>query len=316
MALIRCPIHKIPYNEANPRGCPACAAEKKGKGESNIMRELARMSRTARPPGEPIQPPVEEAPPPPPLQDTEARTDAQIAAEVFEMPPASLLDRLRERRTLVVGALAIVALAVILFWWSRPNFIEQPDPPLVSGDVRPFPVDPDAPISMVFGLLGAQAPHPVPEDSRLARYSYGSDLQVDALNQIVYAITIAVPNRSWHGLQVGMPERNAAGTLALLGTPQDTTGRVTDEPIEIRGFTAYPSLDERPLRVLRAEVRPPNGCYDVLVDLKPRAEGLLLEDGRRYAVVGRDGAEPDWVVTGIRIVNRAIRGPYAAGVAC
>jgi hypothetical protein len=315
MALIRCPIHKIPYNEENPRGCPACAAEREGKGESNIMRELARASRTARQPGEPIQPTVDEAPPPP-LPEAEAPTEERIPADVFEMPPAGPLERLLERKALVVGALAIVALAVVLFWWSRPNFIEQPDPPLVGAEVRPFPVDPDAPISMVFGLLGSQAPHPVPEDSRLARYSYGSDLQVDALNQIVYAITIAVPNRSWRGLQVGMPERNAAGTLALLGTPQDTTGRVSDETIEVRGFTAYPSLDERPLRVLRAEVRPPNGCFDVLVDLKPRVEGVLLEDGRRYAVVGRDNAEPDWVVTRIRIVNRAIRGPYAAGVAC
>lgn len=274
------------------------------------------MSRTARRPAEAVPPPppvVEEELPPP---EAEAPTEEEVAARVFEEPPAGPLDVLRERRALVVGGLVIVALAAALFWWSRPNFVEQADPPLVSGDVRPFPVDPDAPINMVFGLLGAQAPHPVPQDARLARYSYGSDLQVDALNQIVYAITIAVPNRSWHGLQVGMPERNAAGNLALLGTPQDTTGRLQDRPIEVRGFTVYPSLDERPLRVLRAQVRPPNGCYDVLVDLKPRAVGVLLEDGRRYAVVGRDNTAPDWVVTRIRIVNRAIRGPYAAGVAC
>jgi hypothetical protein len=314
MALVRCPIHKIPYNEENPRGCPACAAEKEGAEGSSIMRELARMSRTARRPGEAVgpPPPVEEVPPPPAAE----APGEEEAAPIFEEAPAGVLDSLRERRALVVGAVVIVALAAALYWWTRPDFVEQPDPPVVSGDLRPLPIEADAPISMVFGLLGTQAPHPAPEDARLARYSYGDDIVVDALNQIVYAVTIAVPNRSWRGLQVGMPERNAAGTLALLGTPQDTTGRVRAEPGEVRGFTVYPSLDERPLRVLRAEVRPPNGCFDVLVDLKPRTLGLLLEDGQRYAVVGRGETDPDWVVTRIRIVNRAIRGPYAEGIAC
>jgi hypothetical protein len=314
MALIRCPIHKIPYNEENPRGCPACAAEKEGTEESSIMRELARMSRTARRAAEAVAPtpPVEEALPPP---ETEAPA-AEEAAPIFEEAPAGVLDILRERRALAVGAVVVVGLAAALFWWTRPNFVAQPDPPAVSGDVRPLPVEADAPISMVFGLLGVQSPHPAPEDASLARYSYGDDIVVDALNEIVYAVTIAVPNRSWHGLQVGMPERNAAGTLALLGTPQDTTGRVQAAPSVVRGFTVYPSLDERPLRVLRAEVRPPNGCFDVLVDLQPRTVGLLLEDGQRYAVAGRGDTAPDWVVTRIRIVNRAILGPYAEEIAC
>ena len=78
----------------------------------------------------------------------------------------------------------------------------------------------------------------------------------------------------------------------------------------------YPSLDERPVRTLRAEVRPPNGCLDVLVDLQPRAIGVLLDGDDRYAVVGRGEPTLDWVVTRIRVVSRAIRGPYAAGVAC
>ncbi len=313
MALVRCPIHKIPYNDENPRGCPACAAEREGRDETSVMRELARMSRTARRAGAPeTPPPVEEAPPPP---ISEAPPEEEPVVVVEELRPG-LLELLLERRALTIGAGTIIVLAAVLYWWTRPNFIQQPEPPVVSEDVLPFPVEADAPISMVFGLLGAQAPHPVPEDARLARYSYGTDIQIDALNQIVYAITIAVPNRSWRGLQVGMPERNAAGTLALLGTPQEIPGPRGEEPLEVRGFTVYPSLEERPLRVLQAEVRPPNGCYDVLVDLRPRAIGVLLEDGRRYAVVGRGDASPDWVVTRIRIINRAIRGPYAAGVAC
>ena len=46
MALVRCPKHQIPYNDENPRGCPACAAETEEGGQASIMKELARRSRT------------------------------------------------------------------------------------------------------------------------------------------------------------------------------------------------------------------------------------------------------------------------------
>ncbi|UCF41766.1 MAG: hypothetical protein JSW43_05425, partial [Gemmatimonadota bacterium] len=128
------------------------------------------MSRTPRRPAEPPLPPYGTNDTPPP--EIEEPTDEEVAALVFEEAPTTALDVLREHRWLVVGALAIAALAVVLVWLSRPNFLEQPDPPRVGGDVRPFPIDPDAPMNMVFGLLGAQAPHPVPADQRLARYSY------------------------------------------------------------------------------------------------------------------------------------------------
>ena len=50
MTLVRCPIHKIPYNDENPRGCPACAREREGGGQdSSVMKELARASQTKRP---------------------------------------------------------------------------------------------------------------------------------------------------------------------------------------------------------------------------------------------------------------------------
>src|SRR5690349_8080470 len=60
MPLVRCPIHNIPYNSDNPRGCPACAREREG-ATSTVAQELARVSRATRG----VAPPVEPAPPPP-----------------------------------------------------------------------------------------------------------------------------------------------------------------------------------------------------------------------------------------------------------
>jgi hypothetical protein len=113
-----------------------------------------------------------------------------------------------------------------------------------------------------------------------------------------------------------MNQQNAEGKLAVIGTP-----RLMGEPTEgrsqvIKDYLVYPSLEERPRRTLGVEVRPPNGCYDVLVDLQPRAEGILLHQGRRYAVIGGRGAPFTWVVTQVRIVSRTIRGPYSQGVVC
>ena len=36
MPLVRCPTHKIPYNDENPRGCPACAREKEGAAQVSV----------------------------------------------------------------------------------------------------------------------------------------------------------------------------------------------------------------------------------------------------------------------------------------
>jgi hypothetical protein len=52
MALVRCQIHDIPYNDENPRGCPACAREKQGEDlDAQAIQELARVSRGIRRPG-------------------------------------------------------------------------------------------------------------------------------------------------------------------------------------------------------------------------------------------------------------------------
>jgi hypothetical protein len=62
-------------------------------------------------------------------------------------------------------------------------------------------------------------------------------------------------------------------------------------------------------------VRPPNGCFDAFVELQPRAAGVLVRGGNRYAVIGRGNVALDWAATLVRIVDRSVVGPYVAGPA-
>lgn len=314
MALIRCPKHGIPYNDDNPRGCPACALEKEGGTQGDVMRELARASQVIRRPTGAATAPLPEAPP---------RKSERFAPPVTTPPRAPVaepgaLDKLREfarRRPIPVfaGPLILVLLAMALFR-SGPAFVQTPSPAPFTGTVLPLPIEPGVPITAVFGVLGVQAPRPNPESRSLERYSYGADLNIDALNGTVYGISVLVPNRSWHGLRVGMPQREAEGALALLGPPQ-ATPPVMPRADTLRGLVVYPSLEGRPLRSVKAEVRPPNGCYDVIVDVQPRAAGLLIDRERRYAVIGPPEAQLEWVATQIRVIHRAIAGP-AGPAAC
>ncbi len=259
---------------------------------------------------------VETLPPAPPPEIPEITPPGDLGVPEYR---PTLGDRFTGgRRIVAIGAVVAALLVAVLYFTTRPRIIDQPHP--VEADpasVLPLPLDPGAPITTAFALLGSQVPEPHPDDARLTRYAFGTDLQVDALNQIVYAITFSVPNRSWQGLRVGIPEQSARGGLALLGTPREVTQGSPADPEFVRGLAVFPSLDERPVRTLRAQVRPPNGCIDVLVDLQPRAIGVLLHDDQRWAVIG-DGADVslEWVVTRVRVVSRSIRGPYAAGVDC
>lgn len=318
MALVRCPKHKIPYNEENPRGCPACAREKDEAGRSSAIQELARVSQQARRPS--AAPQKATAPP-----GRVTRPSSRQPFPITQPPkhPAveqgrleKLLD-LGNRRRLVttsIAAIALVALIVILT--SRPRFMEGLYPVRVDeSDVRPLPLNPNAPIQVAFAALGAKPAGSNPDSPRVTRYSYGSDLTIDAINGIIYAVTLRVPNRSWRGIHVGMDQQTAEGNLALLGNPIEAELSSPD-PQLISGFVAYRSLDDRPRRTLLAEVRPPNGCFDVLVDVQPQAIGLLQNGDQRFAVVGREGGAVTWVVTRIRAVSRSISGPYAAGPGC
>jgi len=53
----------------------------------------------------------------------------------------------------------------------------------------------------------------------------------------------------------------------------------------------------------------------VVVDIQPRATGVLVDRDRRYAVIGPPEAQPEWVATRIRVINRAVAGP-AGRAAC
>lgn len=315
MALVRCPKHGIPYNDTNPRGCPACALEKEGGEQASVMRELARASQAIRrpstgPAASASGPPIEYQPPPRRSERFPAPVTAQPRAPI---PVPSQLDRLiewaRRRPIPAAGVPLIVVLLAAIVFRSGPQYLTEPSPVTLPGNALPLPIEPGTSLNTVFGVLGVQPPRPSPEARSLERYAYGTDLAVDALNGAVYLITLSVPNRSWHGLQVGIPERQAEGTLALLSTLQEATSPTSPRADTLSGWVVYPSLEGRPRRTLKAEVRPPNGCYDAVVDVQPRATGVLVVGDRRYAAVGPPQAQLERVVTRVQIVNRAVPGP-------
>lgn len=317
MALIRCPKHGIPYNDDNPRGCPACALEKEGSEQAQVMRELARASQAIRRPtgAGPV--------PAPPLPEPPPRRSERFTAPVTTQPRPPVvepgtLDRLwelaRQRPIPAIGIPLILILLAAMVFRSGPMFLQEPSPVPLTGEALPLPIEPSASVNTVFGVLGVQPPRPSPEGRSLERYSYGSDLNIDALNGAVYIISILVPNRTWHGLRVGIPEREVEGGLALLAPPQPAAPPVMPRADTLRGLVVYPSLEARPTRSLKAEVRPPNGCYDVVVTIQPRAAGTLVTGERRYAVIGPPETLFEWVATRVQVINRAIAGPAGAAV--
>jgi len=146
------------------------------------------------------------------------------------------------------------------------------------------------------------------------RYTFGSDLVVDAAGSSIYAITLRIPNRSWRGLRVGMNRQRAEGELALLGVPQEVTTPSSTGGQVVGGYQVFGSLETRPKLTLLAEVRAPNGCFDVLVDLQPQAIGTIDDGNASYVAVAEDGGSFIWVVTEIRVNSR--RGSYGSGPAC
>lgn len=322
MALVRCPKHKIPYNDENPRGCPACAREKDGASTASAIQELARASQQSKRPSAGTA-----VPKPTPARRTSRVTRSAFARPMpvttqpkAPVPEESWFDRLQnlaEKRSLfTVTAASIVVVAIVLLLTSGPRFMAGLYPiPIADADVRPLPLNPNAPVTAAFSVLGNKPPRPNPDSRRLERYSYGADLAVDAINGIIYGITLRIPNRGWRGLHPGMDQRTAEGTLALLGSPiEEGTSNPPSRVID--GYVTYPSLEGRPKRTVRAEVRPPNGCFDVIVDIQPQAIGILQDSENRYAVVAREGESYNWVVTQVRVVSRRLTGPYSAGPAC
>src|SRR6185295_5807540 len=141
MALVKCPKHKIPYNDANPRGCPACALEKEGGG---MMQELARASQVVRRPGSTPSASVD-------LDQPVSRQPRIPLPSVRRFAQLFLL--LRNRRNAMVAGAIIMLLLLLLVVSRRTRFTEAPSPVVYNGVVRPFPVSPNDPITMVFSAL-------------------------------------------------------------------------------------------------------------------------------------------------------------------
>lgn len=327
MAMVRCPKHKIPYNDSNPRGCPACARQKEGGRVSDaiVMQDLARASQMIKRPsgvsGQELARPSQTIKRPSgvsgplPALDTPVTQQPRVPRPRFTAAMKALLF-LRKKQFLAGGAAAISVLAIALLATSGPKFTIAFSPVNYPAIVRPLPISPNDAVAVMFSAIGPQTPQPNPQARELERYSYGTELVIEAVNGQIYAITFSVPNRSWRGLRVGMEQTNAEGTLALLGTPQVGEPTVTSADT-ISGFIVYRSLATRPRRLLKTEVRPPNNCFDVEVDLQPRQTGTLRVGKRSYSVIARVGGPPsEWVVTRIRAVSRALMGPYTQEPAC
>src|ERR1044071_1747461 len=196
MPMVRCPKHKIPYNDENPRGCPACAREREGGRASDVMvmQELARASQMVKRPSASLMPPDPDAPvTQPPRIPIPRFTWMMKAIRVF-----------RQKRFMAVSGSVTLLLVIILFLTSGPRFTPALNPANFIGVVRPLPVSPNEPVAVLFSAIGPQSPKPNPQAAELERYSYGTDFVIEAENGSVYAITIAIPNRSWQGLRVGM----------------------------------------------------------------------------------------------------------------
>lgn len=294
MALVRCEKHNIPYNDSNPRGCPACAREEGGDNQATIMAELARASRRVDAISEPL-PPLETVAAPPTPVETAVRS--------------------MKRPVLLFGIPAVLLLMVLLMRLTGPRFVEQPSPVAEASEIRPLTLVPGQPIAVLFAQLGAQQPQVHPSVRRIQRYYYGADLIFDTVNDVLYSFEIQVPNRTWRGLRVGLSQQEAQGAMALLGTAT-TTGPQTITPNEIGDYLVFPSLEQRPRRTITTEVRPPNGCYDVTVDVQPRSIGNVFDDGQSYTAIGRRGDTPSWTVTRIQVASRSMAGPLSGPPEC
>jgi hypothetical protein len=318
MPVVRCPKHDVPYNDQNPRGCPACWQEKVGDDPASLMRELARASRDI-PRVEILPPPSEDeiptldrlstgAWPAPVTQPPRAPTPEPTTMEKFGR-------LLRAHLPSIVGA-SLVLITITLLWIiSRPTFEESliPTPPV--GPALPFPVSPNTPLVGAFALFGPQNAQVSADSPTLARYDFSRGTVVDALNGVVYAITLTTPERSWEGVRVGMAEMPARGRLALLGTIREDDAPAA-APFPFGGYLAYRSLTSLPRRVLTAEVRPPNGCFDVQITIAPQVIGTATRGDEAFVAVAQRGGSATWLVHQVRAVSRALPGPYAGAPVC
>jgi len=318
MAVVRCPTHNVPYNDENPRGCPACWQEKVGTDPATLMRELARASR-AIPRVEILPPPSEDELPPFERLRTGAWPGPVTQPPRLPVPEPTRLERLGTLLRTHLAAVAAVAVTVVaagLMWYlSRPTFEPALIPPALSGEPLPLPILPNTPVAGAFAVLGPRSPEVNPDSPTLARYDFGTGAVVDVFNGIVYAVTLSSPERAWEGNRVGVDETRARGGLALLGpvTEEEPTAAA---PFPFGGYLAYRRLADLPRHRLTAAVRPPNGCHDVQIDLAPQIIGTATRGDETLLAVARRGGATTLVVHRVRVVSRSIPGPYAGPPVC
>lgn len=308
MAVVRCPKHELPYNEDNPRGCPACAAEEDGETHRSGSAVWKR-------PGSDDEPSGREGPGSPGAgvdSDSIVRSiESQLNAATYRFTyPVRRMGRwikaqakARPGWATLVALVGVIFLIVLIGRIGGPEFVPQPIPQAATGEVLPLAVEPGQPLDVMFSILGTRVPRPHPTESRLERYVYTLDLMVDALNGAVYALRLRTPDRSWRGLQVGMPMPEAEGALTMLGrfsSRDDGQG----EPQIKDGYQIYPSQVTVPVSTITAEMRPPNGCLDVTVEFRPAISGVLVDGGLRSPVVGRGGDAVNWVAMEIYVQDR------------
>ncbi len=315
MALVRCPKHNVPYNDENPRGCPACHQERLGGEQATMMRDLARASQGV-PRVEILPPPAADEPVTTVLDPWGGSVTRPPRVRTPEPAAWEKLLRFVRANAVIVSALGLGLAGVVILWSvSRPAFEQQAIPAHIAGDALPFPAQPNVAVAGVIALLGAVPPQVNPDSPTLARYDYGRGAVVDVLNGIVYAITLTTPERAWNGARVGLDETRARGHLALLGEVQQHDVPSLSGQI-VGNYIAYPTLAALPRRVLVTAVRPPNGCYDVEMELAPQVLGYVTRSDQRFVAVARRGSVPWDVVHQVRVVSRAMAGPYAGKPAC
>jgi hypothetical protein len=312
MAVIRCPRHDIPYNDDNPRGCPACAQEREGDPEqARLMRDLARASRG--------WPSVEVLPPEEDDDEVAVVGEWQPVTTPPRVPTAApgrlehLWRLIQDNRMVVMISAAGLVGLFLLYVATRPTFTESFTPPLVAGEARPFPVEPNTPVVAAFALLGTVSPQVHPGSPSLTRYDFGAGAVVDGLNGVVYAITLDTPERTWHAHRVSQGEQYARGALALEGAIREAEPLAVS-PFPFGGFQTYSSMASVPMRVLTVEVRPPNGCYDIRVEIGPQVIGTTSRGDQTLVAVARRGESIQWLVHRVRAVSRAMDGPWGRAV--
>ncbi|MCZ6916822.1 MAG: hypothetical protein O7I93_08600 [Gemmatimonadetes bacterium] len=308
MAVVRCPKHELPYNEDNPRGCPACAAEELGGTDGSASAAWTRSGTTDQP--------VE-------LEGfghagAGAGSGSLVRSIEGQLNAATawLTDPFRRIGRWIKGqakarpgwaTLAVVAGFIFVIVMIRrigaPDFLAQADPPAASGEVLPLAVEPGTRLDIMFSILGTRTPRPHPTQANLERYVYSLDLVADAMNGEVYALTLRTPDRSWRGLRVGMSSIEGEGALSMLGRFTSRT-QSRGEPQIKDGYQIFSSRTILPVRRITAEVRPPNGCLDVTVEFRPAITGVLIDGGLRTLVVAREAEELNWVLTQTYVVSR------------